>query len=262
MKRWIFRALFLFLALLVLIILRAPAKHAVAYASPHIAPAVISSPQGSVWHGQAAAFVHPQITLNNLNWDYRALASLLNGPGFKLSGNTANGQFDTIAHLAWSQLATAGSATLGDTQAVIPLADLPLPAIARSIPLTGDLILTLDEAVIDAQWPTEATGRLVLAALQFTDTKVWELGELVADLESVEGGINANLSSDSDYINLQGVAFLGHDGSYRITANLNLDSRLPIVLKTMLIAAGARQADGSTRISYQGQVPRPNAATP
>lgn len=257
MKRWILRSLLLLLILLVFVLLRAPAKHAIAYASPHIAPTVISEPQGSVWQGQAAMAVHPQITLKNIAWDYRALASLFSGPGVSVSGNTNNGQFDLLAHVPWSQITQTGSVKLRDINAIVPLSDLPLPAIARSFPISGDVILRLNTVTLEQQWPVAANGQIAVAGLQFNDKETWQLGTLVADIDTEDTGIKATLSSDSDYIQLQGIATLGHNGGYQVTADLNISDKLPVVLRTMLAASGKRQANGSIRLSFTGTLPRP-----
>ncbi|MDD9893602.1 MAG: type II secretion system protein N [Gammaproteobacteria bacterium] len=259
MKSWIYRALAALALLLLFVALRAPAQHAVAYASANIKPAVISGSQGSVWNGNAERITHPQIQLNNVEWDYRFFASLFKGPGYVLNGNTNNGQFSGLAHVGWGQLSSAGNAKLSDVNAIIPLSDLPLPAIARSIPLKGDIIAKLEQFTLAAQWPVEAEGQLAIADIRFDDKEVWQLGALIADLETTETGVKAKLSSASDYVNLSGVANLENDGSYQVTADLTVDNSLPIALRTMLIASGKRQADGSIRISYQGRVPRPQS---
>lgn len=259
MKRWIFRSLLALLLLLVFVALRAPAQHAVAYASAHIKPATISGSEGSIWNGRAARISHPDIQLLNVAWDYRALASLVSGPGYELHGQTNNGQFEGIAHVGWTHLNASGNAKLSDANAVIPLSDLPLPPIAKSIPLSGDIIAKLAELNLEQQWPTRAEGQIAIADIQFKDKQLWQLGTLIADVETTDNGIKATLSSDSDHFGLQGVATLNHDGGYQITADLNLSSQLPIVLRTMLTASGKRQTDGSIRISYQGAVARPNA---
>lgn len=261
MKTWMIRGLLLLGLLLILVWLRAPAKHAVGYYSADISPTVIAGVSGTVWDGQAQQISSPYIQLNNVRWNYRALASLFSGPGVHITGNTNNGQFDGQAHIGWLQLNENGSATITDLTALIPLSDIALPAAARSVPLTGDIIAKLDEFAIEQQWPSSANGQIAIADIQFQDQQRWQLGTLVADLETVDDVIEAKLSSESDFIQLQGVASLSPDGSYQLTADLNLSSNLPIVLRTMLAASGKRQSDGSIRISYQGQVPRPATNT-
>lgn len=257
MKTWIFRSVSLLLILLAFVLLRAPAKHAIAYTSVHIAPIVVSEPHGTVWQGRAAMIIHPKITLNNIAWDYRALASLIRGPGVALTGETNNGQFDLLAHVPWTQVTQAGSVKLQDINAIVPFADLPLPALARSFPITGDVISRLNTVTLEQQWPTAADGQIALANLQFNDKETWQLGTLIANIETEENGIKAALSSDSDFIQLQGIATLGHNGSYQVTADLNISDQLPLVLRTMLAASGKRQANGSIRLNISGTLPRP-----
>lgn len=262
MKRWIFRSL-LFLALLtIFVILRAPAQHAVAYASPAIAPTVITHPSGTVWKGQAAQLIHPQLILSKVVWDYRFFASLIKGPGVALNANTNNGNASLNAHIGWLDLLTAtNSVSLSDISAILPLADLPLPPIARSIPIQGDVISKIQILEIEQNWPMVAEGQIAVGDIIYKDSKAWELGAIIADLETLENGISANLSSQSEYIDLTGVLELLHDGSYSITADLSVDQRLPIVLRTMLIAAGKTQANGRTRISYSGKIARPQTTS-
>lgn len=260
MKRWLLRIALLLLLLLAFVIARAPAKHAIGYLSPSIKPTIISEPSGSIWRGQAGALHHPQIQLHNLNWDVNVLASLFSGPNAQLKANTENGEISGQAGLAWSQLGENGSLSLQDLNGIVPLADLPLPAIAKSIPLNGDIIVRQTSADMEQQWPVAANGQIAIANLTFEDQQQWQLGTLIADLETIDNGIKATLSSDSDKIQLSGIATLQHNGSYSVTADLNLDNDLPVVLRTMLVASGKRQADGSIRISYQGQIARPPAS--
>lgn len=262
MKRWILRSL-LFLALLSLfVILRTPAQHVVAYASPAIAPIVVTHPAGTAWKGSATQLIHPQLTLNNVTWDYRFFASLIKGPGVALKADTTDGHASLNAHIAWLDLFTASnSLSLTNISAILPLADLPLPAIAKSIPVQGDVISKIEMLDIENNWPMAAEGQIAIGDITYKDSKLWQLGAIIADLETLNNGVSANLSSQSEYIELNGVVQLLHDGSYSVTADLSVDNRLPIVLRTMLIAAGKTQPDGRTRISYNGKIARPLAAS-
>lgn len=261
MKRWILRSLLFVLLLTIFVLLRTPAQHVVAYASPTISPMVISQPNGTVWKGQAAQLIHPQITLNNLAWDYRFFASLLKGPGVAVKADTSDGTASLNAHIGWLDLLrNSNSASLTDINAILPLSDLPLPPIAKSIPVKGDVISKLDILDINQGWPVAAEGQMAIGDITYKGSKLWQLGAIIADVETVEGGVSANLSSQSEYIDLNGVATLLEDGSYSITADMQVDSRLPVVLRTMLIAAGKIQPNGRVRISYNGKVARPQAA--
>jgi|GEM_PF-2534139 len=260
MKRWILRSLLLLLLLTLFVLLRTPAHHVVAYASPAIAPTVISKPAGTIWKGQAEQLVHPQFRLNQLQWDYRFFASLMSGPGASLQGDTEDGTASLNAHIAWLDLfAGRSSVSLSDISAILPLTDLPLPPVAKSIPINGDVIVKLDRVIIEQNWPVAADGQVAVGDITYKDSKIWQLGAIIADVESIESGISATLSSQSEYIDLSGVFELRDDGSYSVTADLQVDSRLPVVLRTMLIAAGKTQPNGRVRISYRGQVARPQA---
>lgn len=262
MKRWILRSLLFILLLTLFVLLRTPAQHVVAYASPAINPTVITQPSGTVWKGQATQLIHPQITLNNLAWDYRFFASLIKGPGVAVKADTSDGTASLNAHIGWLDLLSSNaSASLTDISAILPLADLPLPAVAKSIPVKGDVISKLDLLTIDQNWPVAAEGQMAIGDITYKDSKVWQLGAIIADFETIEDGISANLSSQSEYLDLSGVATLREDGSYTVTADLQVDSRLPVVLRTMLIAAGKTQPNGRVRISYSGKVPRPQASS-
>lgn len=263
MKRWILRSLLFLLLLTLFVLLRTPAQHVVAYASPAIAPTVITKPSGTLWQGQAERLIHPQITLQQLQWDYRFFASLINGPGAALQANTSDGNASLNVHIGWLDLFSGGnSASLSDINAILPLSDLPLPPVAKSVPVNGDVISKLDGLKIQQGWPVTADGQIAIGDITYKDSKLWQLGAIIADVESIDSGISATLSSQSEYIDLNGVVELLHNGNYSVTADLQVDSRLPVVLRTMLIAAGKTQPNGRVRISYSGQVARPQANTP
>lgn len=261
MKRWIFRSL-LFLALLSLfVVLRTPAQHVVGHASPNIAPTVITYPTGTLWKGKASQLIHPQLTLNNVAWDYRFFASLIYGPGVALNADSKDGNASLNAHIGWLDLFAGNNLALSDINAILPLADLPLPAIARSFPVKADVIAKIQQLDIEQNWPVTAEGQIAIGDIIYKDNKTWQLGALIADLETLENGISAKLGSQSEYIELTGIAELLHDGSYNVTIDLSVDQRLPVVLRTMLIAAGKTQSNGRTRISYNGKIARPLAAS-
>jgi hypothetical protein len=256
MKKWILRGLLIVGLLLIMVLLRTPAKHVVSYASPSFHPAVASGISGSLWNGRIDTLQHPQMRLSNINWDYRALASLVNGPGVNVTGQSDNGQFDAQAHIAWLQLNKPGSVDIQDLNAILPLADLPLPAIASAVPLSADVVAKLERLTLQAQWPTLAKGQVALADIQFKDKQNWPLGTIIADIDTIDDVIEATLSSDSEWITLQGLATLNPEGQYQVTADLQLSDQLPVVLRTMLAASGKRQTNGAIRISYQGKLPR------
>lgn len=216
---------------------------------------------GTIYNGQAGLLVTPQIILNSLSWTWQPSSLLGAKIGYALTAQTENGKASALAKLPLTELV---SGAVHDASAVairgtIPLIDLPLPAIARSVPLDADLLLNLDSLAITDLFPSEATGSVILGGIRFAmGDETIPIGALFADLSTQESGeIVADLSSDGDMLDLAAVAKLQPDGRWSVEGTLVINDNLPPVLFPLFGSVGKRQADGSYLIAHNGQLPKP-----
>lgn len=216
---------------------------------------------GTIYKGTAGLLVTPQITLNNLSWEWQPGDIFSADLGYQLKAHTENGKVAANASVPMSQLILGAIADASATQVrgSVPLSDLPLPEIAKSVPLDADLLLNLDSVAMTDQFPSEATGSIILGNINFTlGDEVTSIGAIFADLSTQESGeIVADLSSDGDLIDLAAVAKLQTDGRWSVQGTLVLSDDLPPVLFPVFGAAGKRQPDGSYLIAHNGQLPKP-----
>jgi hypothetical protein len=216
---------------------------------------------GTLYNGTAALLVTPNITLNTVSWEWRASKLLTADIGYLLKAHTENGKVSANASVPLSQLliGAVSDASASQIRGTVPLADLPLPKIAKSVPLEADLLLNLDSLEITDQFPSEATGSIILGNITFTlGDEITLIGAIFADLSTQESGeIVADLSSDGEMLDLAAVAKLQTDGRWSVEGTLVLSDDLPPVLFPVFGSIGKRQRDGSYLIAHNGQLPKP-----
>jgi hypothetical protein len=220
---------------------------------------------GTIYNGTAALLVTPQVTLNTLSWEWQPSTLLAADIGYRVQAHTENGKVSAIASVPLSQLliGAVNDASATQVRGSVPLADLPLPPIARSVPLKADLLLNLDSLAITDQFPSEATGSIILGNINFTmGDEITSLGTIFADISTQESGeIVADLSSDGDFLDLAAEAKLQTDGRWSVEGSLVISDDLPPALFPIFGSAGKRQSDGSYLIAHNGQLPKPAMQT-
>lgn len=216
---------------------------------------------GTIYNGSAGLLVTPQITLNTLSWKWQPSDLLATDISYNVKAQTENGKVSANLGVPISQLliGAVNDANATHIRGTIPLGDLPLPPIARSVPLDADLLLNLDSLEITDQFPSEATGSVILGNIEFAmGDEVTSIGAIFADLSTQESGeIVADLSSDGDMLDLAAVAKLQTDGRWSVEGTLVISDNLPPVLFPVFGSVGKRQSDGSYLIAHNGQLPKP-----
>lgn len=216
---------------------------------------------GTIYNGTAGLLVTPKITLNTLSWKWQPGNLLSADIGYLIKAHTENGKVSANASVPLSQLllGAISDASASAVRGTVPLSDLPLPEIAKSVPLEADLLLNLDSLAITDQFPSEATGSIILGNINFTmGDEITSIGAIFADLSTQESGeIVADLSSDGDMLDLAAVAKLQTDGRWSVEGTLVLSDSLPPVLFPVFGSMGKRQPDGSYLIAHNGQLPKP-----
>ncbi|GEM_PF-2940162 len=210
---------------------------------------VLTSPQGTVFDGQARYLGMQSLLLENLHWDAHFWPMLTLRMRYALTA-----EIDKYPVKTQLTLAPTGSIHLADLQGGLPLAAVAPLMRLPVMPLDGLLAVDMSSAKARGQTLREATGMIEIRNAEWLLMKPnLPLGNLRAEVSTQDDVITAELSSTGD-LQIQGQARLHEDGSYeadiRLRGRPEAGQRLDNLLKTL-----GRPVDGWYRIQTKGNLP-------
>lgn len=242
--------IFLLLAVVVVIALvRFPARLAVGLALPENGPVQLDAVSGSIWHGQAGRVLYRGEDLGRLNWRVHPAALLQREIDVSLTLQGA--QLDGAArvrrsgeHVRLSQ----GHFTVPATR-LEPLLDVP------ALHLTGQLAIELDELELQQRVPTALKGRARWLDAGVTGAEQADFGTLAASFGALpKGGFGGEINDEGGPLVVEGYFNTTLFG-YEAEAILQARDGNPQVSRA-LRHIGQPEADGSVVYRLKGGLGR------
>lgn len=236
-------------AILVCLVITAPAGLAWRVARPHAGPLVLEGVSGSVWQGQAAMLALYNNGLGQASWHlspWSLLAGRLDGD-VKVDGAVV-GIDATLAGTPSAPQVTAARADF-PAQVLAPAVDLP------GLSLLGDVHVELERLELRDGLPYAAAGTATWRNVGLTGLAEASLPGIKATIVSpVDGQIAVSLNDLGGPLEIDGSSRVAN-GAYDAEVKLKLREENP-TLAQALTHIGERTPDGATLLRIHGNIER------
>ena len=242
------------LALLAGLVLKAPAAWLIAQAMPENAPVRLLGVSGEVRGGRIQtielAQLRPPKQLGPARWQLKPLSLLWLHPSLTLDISApvlARGQL---------RLSPLGSAHFNDWRATGDLTELAALAGYSFLPIKGQIGLAIEHLDIAGPLPESVAGTADLLGLQWQlGRQTLDLGDVHADLATVEAEQVATLSAPRGPLDLEGTARIDAEGRYDVNLRVKPKADAPPQLVNLLRGLGRPDAQAWYTLRYRGQLP-------
>lgn len=251
-KRWLIVAGLL--ALLAGALLQAPAAWLSAKLLPENAHVRLLGVSGEVRGGRIQQIelsqLRPPKQLGPARWQLNPFSLLWLHPSLTLEISApvlARGQLS---------LSPFGSAHFSDWRATGDVAELAALAGYSFLPVRGQVGLALDHLDVSGPLPDSVAGTADLLSLQWQlGRQVLELGDVHANLATVEGEHIATLSAPRGPLDLEGTARIDAEGRYDVNVRIKPKADAPQQLVNLLRGLGRPDSQAWYTLRYRGQLP-------
>lgn len=255
--RWLAPLLGL-LALLVGLVVHAPADTVYGWLAPAQAPVSVRNLSGTLFNGRAGAVLQQdQLRAEDLEWRLRPGALLTARLSYALSGQALGGPFTAeISATPTGRLYAAPLLASGEIKRLSS-------ALGQGfLPLTGQWRLALERLVIKDQWPEQLAG---VATVQNATWTLMRDPLVIGDFEAVlsteanpEGGpptLLATVRSLRGALEVEGTARQFPDRRQRADLRVRPAADAPPMVANLLAGLGRPDAEGWYRIQRDGRLP-------
>lgn len=251
-KRWLILAGVL--ALLAGTLLRAPAAWLTAQALPANAPVKLLGVNGELRAGRIQQIelnqLRPPKQLGPARWQLNPFSLLWLNPSLSLELDApllARGKL---------RLSPLGSAHFQDWRATGEVADLAALAGYSFLPVSGKLGLNIEQVSTSSPLPESVAGTAQLLNLQWKlGRQELDLGDVQADLTTVDGEHIATLSAPRGPLDLEGTARLDAEARYDVNIRIKPKADAPPQLVNLLRGLGRPDSQAWYTLRYRGQLP-------
>lgn len=251
-KRWLVLAGVL--ALLAGTLLLAPAGWLAAKAVPDIAPIKLLGVSGELRRGRIQQIelrqLRPPKQLGPARWQLNPFSLLWLHPSLSLELDApllARGKL---------HLSPLGSAHFHDWRATGEVADLAALAGYSFLPVSGKLGLNIEQLDISGPLPDSVAGTAQLLNLQWKlGRQELDLGDVQADLATVDGEHIATLSAPRGPLDLEGTARIDAEARYDVNIRIKPKADAPQPLVNLLRGLGRPDSQAWYTLRYRGQLP-------
>lgn len=251
-KRWLVLAGGL--ALLAGTLLNAPAAWLAAQALPANAPVKLLGVSGTLRGGTIQQIelsqLRPPKQLGPARWQLNPFSLLWLHPNLNLE---VDAPLLARGHVRLSPL---GSAHFHDWRATGEVADLAALAGYSFLPVSGTLGLNIKQVSLSGPLPDSVTGSAQLLNLQWKlGRQELDLGDVQADLATVDGENIATLSAPRGPLDLEGTARIDAEGRYDVNVRIKPKADAPQQLVNLLRGLGRPDSQAWYTLRYRGQLP-------
>lgn len=254
------------LSLLLGLLLKAPADKLLPRLLPSEAGITLYEVEGRLLQGRAGQLSVRQQSIDDLSWSLSPWSLLLGRvtSSVQLSGGPAPLARDNVwlaSELKLSLLSR--QLELRDLRAAVNLEALQPLLKLSYLPLSGNLMLSLDELQIDLSQtqplplPSHLSGRLSLQQVQWKLGKNAALGDFHAQLSSDEdGSLQASIGEPgNEFVALRGDAQIKPDRSYALNLQLKPTAKTPANVANQMKALGRTDKQGWYTLRRSAQLP-------
>lgn len=209
----------------------------------------ISQASGSAWNGKASGVTVAGRRLDSVEWDLAVLRLLLLQLSADVSANVAG---DRLSARVTAGL--DGRIEVHQLRGSVQLASLEQLRLLPRGMASGEVLLDIEQLLLDAGKPVEATGRAQLAGLRSGMLPGVALGNYAGTLQTNEQGIRLDFRDTEAPLELQGSATLLPDGSYRSQGTVRPTGDSPQQLREGMKFLGPQDDSGRYRFSFNGRL--------
>ncbi len=236
-------------ALVLFVLLRAPAEKLLPRLLPASAPVQLSGISGTIWSGRALQLAVERVTLERVSWHFRPLALFLGRVEVGLNAQLDEHPLSARAGKGWfsEPYLKAVRATLPATE-VLSLAGMNLAQLGGSV----ELDLARISGWQDSAFPA------ISGSARWTPARV--VAPLVLDLGTVQlitraeaGETRGELSASGGALSFKGEVGLSPDGRYHLQGDVRKHRAVPEAVDNFL-ATFAEPHDGGYRVEWSDQI--------
>lgn len=242
-------ALGLFVYLFALIV-NVPAARVLAWVDP---PGVsVHDANGRIWAGRAGRVELAQPTaippLSAVTWDVIAWRLLTGALHVDVQARAATLEAEgRVGVTAGGTVVVEGLTLRGPVDGLTRQAAVPVVA-------GGNLLARIEHARIESGQPRAVRGRAVWSDARLEAPLQLALGDVVVEIEPVEGGQRATIEAAGGELEIAGDARLEADGRYRLDLTLTPTDELPQEVRDMLTLVARQDAAGDYVIRQEGRL--------
>jgi general secretion pathway protein N len=233
-------------AFIVFLVVTTPADWLVRQFADQAPQLRLSGITGSLWSGSVAQARYDDVSLNDVQWQWRPLALFAGRLEYGLSGSWEE---HPVRFAAGKNL--LGTPYLKDVELAAPLPKLT-GALRLPVELSGDLDLALDRVTFTGAGPVPALeGRGQWTPAVITAPIELDLGKVVVEMSLDGNSTAAQVSARDGRLLVDGTLGLDPSGEYRLDADLTPVGELSEDLKAGLNAV-AEYRNGRYRLEWSG----------
>jgi len=204
---------------------------------------------GTVWSGKAAFVSASGNTLRDLSWELYPSSLLLGRVGLGLNFKLGDGSVKAELYRT-----LGGDMLAKNIRARMPMSDIVRMARLPAIKLEGDLGLNLESLVLSDGLVSEAQGRVVWNSAETRFPQRIVLGDLSANLQTTDAGIEATLGDGGGPLEASGKLTLAPDGAYNFDGAFASREGSNSPLARSLSMMGRPDAQGKVQIKNAGNI--------
>lgn len=239
------------LALVVGLIWRLPAPVAAGWVQSAVPGLTLSGTSGTALSGNAAHVLYEDIALEDVSWQLQPLRLLLGQMAVQLSTATDVGRIEASLRRGFG-----GGLSAGPVDGQASLAWLARRAGYTFVPLSGSLILSVDNAELDNNGVAQTlSGRVQARGLQWDLLKPpAPIGNFVGVVSGEAGDLQLTIEEADGPVDVEGEATLAANGVYRLDLRLRARAGADDRLKKLIDQLGRPDDQGWYPIVERGRL--------
>lgn len=239
------------LALVVGLVWRLPATVAAGWVQSAVPNLTLAGTSGTALSGSAAQVLYDDIALEDLSWELQPLRLLIGQFAVQLSTATDVGRIE-----ASLRRGLGGSLSAGPVNGQASLAWLARRAGYTFVPLSGSLILAVDNAELDSAGQVQTlTGRVQARGLQWDLLKPpAPIGNFAGVVSGEAGDLELTIEEADGPVDVEGQASLAGNGIYRLDLRLRARAGADDRLKKLIEQLGRPDNQGWYPIVERGRL--------
>ncbi|MDT0636196.1 type II secretion system protein N [Spectribacter hydrogenoxidans] len=239
------------LALVVGLVWRLPATVASGWVQSAVPNLTLAGTEGTALSGRAGHVLYEDIALEDVSWQLRPLRLLIGQVAVQLSTATDVGRIEASLRRGLS-----GNLSAGPVNGQASLAWLARRAGYTFVPLSGSLILAIDNAELDSAGQVQTlTGRVQARGLQWDLLKPpAPIGNFVGVVSGEAGDLQLTIEEADGPVDVEGQASLAANGIYRLDLRLRARAGADDRLKKLIDQLGRPDNQGWYPIVERGQL--------
>lgn len=241
-------------AYLLMLIIQLPAAQAWRMAKPHLGGLSIElyGLQGSVWQGRATHLRVQGYGPAQLDWRLTPMGLLRGQISADVQLHLGEGHLQGRLHLPFDRHTLKLEQIQG--QLAMPWLTSQVPNLP--VPLSGSVGLRLEWLQLDLHtaWPQALAGQLHWYQAGIVMGEPLALGDLTAQLSSVEGRLLARVSDYGGPLRADIQASLQKNGQYRVEGHVSAAEQAAPALPGWLSLLGQADGTGQHRLQWQGRL--------